>query len=123
MLRASHLPPVNRLAESTKLGRRSNSRSGRRVTRVDRLLRRARLGLESRFVFAGTSSPRALTWHILAVARDALLVLDELVADRLQDVGSPRTESGHAVDDVGDQVKPIEVVSTAMSNGLGEKSA
>jgi len=37
-------------------------------------------------------------------------VLQELVADRLQGVGCARAKGGHAVDDIGDEVKPVEVV-------------
>ena len=41
---------------------------------------------------------------------NVLRVLDELLPDRLLDVGGARTKTRHPVDDVGDEVKPIEVV-------------
>lgn len=41
---------------------------------------------------------------------DVMLMLDELVADRLLGVGSFGTELGHAVNDVGDEIKAVQVV-------------
>ena len=54
--------------------------------------------------------------------RNVLLVLDELVANRLLSVGGARTQSGHAVDDIGDQVKPIEVVQHDHVEGSGRRA-
>src|SRR6267143_1035070 len=51
--------------------------------------------------------------HIVAVAGNKFLVIDELVADRLLGVSGPRPELRHAVDNVADQVKAIEVIQYA----------
>ena len=51
--------------------------------------------------------------HIVAVPGDELLVVDELVADRLLGVGGPRPELRHAVDHVAHQVEAIEIVQHA----------
>lgn len=48
--------------------------------------------------------------QVLAVLRDVLFVLDELVANGLLGVGGMGTERGHAINHVGDEVKAIQVV-------------
>src|SRR5262245_27934642 len=60
--------------------------------------------------FAHTPSPAADLGHVLTVLRNVLLVLDEPVADCLLGIGGLRTEFGDAVDDVLDEMKPVEVV-------------
>ena len=49
--------------------------------------------------------------HVLPIGGDVLRVLDQLVADELFEMGGGITELGHAVDDVGNQVKAIQVVA------------
>src|SRR5262249_28434715 len=51
--------------------------------------------------------------HIVAVPGDELLVVDELVADRLLGVSGARPELRHAVDDVAYEVEAIEIVQHA----------
>src|SRR5262249_16111521 len=48
--------------------------------------------------------------HIVAVPGDELLVVDELVADRLLGVSGARTKLRHAVDDVAYSVIAIAIV-------------
>src|SRR5215467_4363008 len=51
--------------------------------------------------------------HIVAVPGDELLVVDELVADRLLGVSGARPKLRHAVDDVAYEVEAIEIVQHA----------
>ena len=48
--------------------------------------------------------------QVLAVPVDVLLVLEQLVAEGLFDVGRPRAESRHTIDGVGDKVEAIQFV-------------
>ena len=48
--------------------------------------------------------------HIVAVAGDVLFVLDELVAQKLLEVGAPALQPGHAVDHVAGQMEAVEIV-------------
>ena len=41
---------------------------------------------------------------------DVFPVLDQVVADGLLGIGGTRAKMGHAVDDVGDQMKAVDVV-------------
>jgi hypothetical protein len=52
---------------------------------------------------------------------DVSLVLDQLVPNGLLDVGGASTKSRHAVDDVGDEVKAIEVVQDNHVEGGGRR--
>src|SRR5262245_62321116 len=58
-------------------------------------------------------SPAGDLGHIVTVPGDELLVVDELVADRLLGVSGARPEPRHAVDDVAYEVKAIEIVQHA----------
>src|SRR5262249_12954570 len=58
-------------------------------------------------------SPAGDLGHIVAVPADELLVVDELVADRLLGVSGARSKLRHAVDHVAYQVEAIEVVQHA----------
>src|SRR5262249_13314572 len=51
--------------------------------------------------------------HVVAVSTDVLLVIDELVADRLLAVSSTRPKLRHAIDDVAHQVEAVESVPNA----------
>src|SRR4029078_13703800 len=51
--------------------------------------------------------------HIVAVPRDVLLMLDELVAYSLLGIRSPRPQLRHAIDHVAYQVKAIEIIQYA----------
>src|SRR6516225_577830 len=55
--------------------------------------------------------------HIVTVPSDELLVVDELVADRLFGVGGPCPKLRHAVDHVAYQVEAIEIVQHAHVEG------
>src|SRR5690348_6908378 len=48
--------------------------------------------------------------HVVAVLADIVLVLDQLVAQRLLEVGGPSAELRQAVDHVHDQVEAVQVV-------------
>src|SRR5262249_17724350 len=48
--------------------------------------------------------------HIVAVSADELLVVVELVADRLLGVRGPRAKFRHPVDHVAHQVEAIEII-------------
>src|SRR4029450_12247635 len=65
---------------------------------------------ESRFL---SPPPTGDLGHIVAVSGDELLMLDELVADRLLGVSGPRSELRHAVDHVAYQVEAIEIIQHA----------
>lgn len=49
-------------------------------------------------------------WHVLAVLVDVVLVLDQLVAHLLFEVGTLRTEPRHAINHVLHQVETIQLV-------------
>src|SRR5215472_12988067 len=51
--------------------------------------------------------------HIVPIPGDELLVVDELVADRLLGVSGARPKLRHAVDDVAYEVEAIEIVQHA----------
>src|SRR5215204_6468246 len=51
--------------------------------------------------------------HVDAIAGDILLVLHELVADRLLSVSGPRTELRNTVDDIADEVEAIQIIHHA----------
>src|SRR5262249_1693197 len=55
--------------------------------------------------------------HVVTIADDELLVVDELVADRLLGVGGPRPKLRHTVDHVAYQVEAIEIVQHAHVEG------
>src|SRR5262245_50598719 len=55
--------------------------------------------------------------HVVTIAGDELLMVDELVADRLLGVGGPRPKLRHAVDHVAYQVEAIEIVQHAHVEG------
>src|SRR6266536_2615450 len=65
---------------------------------------------ESRFL---SPPPTGDLGHIVAVSGDELLMVDELVADRLLGVSGPRSEPRHAVDHVAHQVEAIEIIQHA----------
>src|ERR1700751_1164183 len=58
-------------------------------------------------------SPTGDLRHVVAVAGNKFLVVDQLVADRLLGVSGPCAELGHAVDHIAHQVEAIEVVQYA----------
>src|SRR5207248_5853442 len=89
-----------RAACSTITARSSGRRSAARTTFGSR---------EKRSLAA--PPPVANFRQIVAVAHDVFAVLDELVAQRLLDVGRARAQAGHPIDHVADQVKTIEIVA------------
>jgi hypothetical protein len=52
---------------------------------------------------------------------DVSLVLDQLVPNDLLNVGGASTKSRHAIDDVSDEVKAIEVVQDDHVEGGGRR--
>ena len=54
--------------------------------------------------------PAADRRHVIAVSFDVLLVLDQLLVDRLLEVGRSGAELGKPVDHVLHQMEPVEVV-------------
>ena len=89
-----------------------------RSTRTTALARRVRAQTLSAFGRAAARfaarlarpAPVADLRHVLAVLLDVLLVLDQLVADRLLEVRGPRAELRQAVDHVLRQVEAVEIV-------------
>ena len=55
--------------------------------------------------------------HIVPVSADVVLVVDELVTDRLLRVGGARPELRYSVDDVADQVEAVEIIEHAHIEG------
>src|SRR6186713_978776 len=55
-------------------------------------------------------SPVRYFRHVIAVLGDVVLVLEELVRDRLLGVGRARPELGQAVDHVAHEVEAVEIV-------------
>lgn len=49
-------------------------------------------------------------WHVFAVLRDILLVLDQFVPDCLLGVGRRRTKLAHTINDVPNEVKTVEII-------------
>src|SRR6516164_613561 len=62
-------------------------------------------------------SPADNLRHVVTVPRNVFLVIDELVADRLLSVRSPRSQLWHAVNHITDQTESIEVIHYAHVEG------
>src|ERR1043165_2058449 len=60
-----------------------------------------------------TPPPAADLRYVVAMTRDVLSVLDELIADGLFGIGRAGAGLWHAIDDIADQVKAIDVVHHA----------
>src|SRR6266516_1101440 len=88
----------------------------RALTRLD-IVPSGRCGPAASLLLA-TPSPAGDLGHVVAALVDVLLVLDQLVAARLLRVRRSRPELRQPVDHVGDEVKAIHVVPTAMSKGV-----
>src|SRR5262245_65743371 len=98
------------------LASRTGSRSPFRPARSDvvRLRRRTNCCRGSRLL---PPPPAGDLGHIVTIAGDELLVIDELVADRLLGVRGPRPQLRHAVDHVGYQVEALHVDQPAHREG------
>src|SRR5207245_2306709 len=95
--------------------RTSSRRRSTSLSRSNIVLSRAKssFGMPRSFSFPSlTQSPLPIPnlRQVLAALSDVLLVLDEFVADGLLGVGGLGTELRHAIDDVSDEMKAVEVI-------------
>src|SRR5213593_4601665 len=54
--------------------------------------------------------PVANLWHVVAVLPDVLPMLGQPVVEHRLELRHARAEAGHAIDDIAEQVKPVEIV-------------
>ena len=94
--------------------RRACSSLGRLPCKTVRLCTLGVLGSRS----ICTPIPIANLWHVLTVLPDVASVIDEFVADELSQLGGAWTQPRHPVNNGLDQMKPVEPLSTTMSNGV-----
>src|SRR3974390_2859467 len=64
-------------------------------------------------------SPARDLGHVVAVLANELLMVDELVSDRLLGISRPRPKLWYAVDHIAHQVEAIEIVEHAHVEGCG----
>ena len=66
--------------------------------------------------------PIANFWHVFAVFVNIVLMVEQLVADRLFGIGSTRPQTRHTIDHIADQVKEVEFVQHHHVKGGGGRS-